>query len=232
MPIPVFPPKKDADLLSWAGNFSGLINTAPTTYGLTAAQATAFRDLFLDYQAAYSTAINPNTNSKANVGIKNNAKHTLLNATNGAWELVDIVQAFPGTTNDMREQLGLRYVDTPPTPIPAPAVAPDLSVVSSFARTIKVRLRDQENPDRRGKPNGVQGATVLYHVGETAPAEPSQWIFAMNTSRTVFDVDIPASVTAGSKVWLTAFWFNNRKEASPAATPESVRISEGLAQAA
>ncbi len=46
------------------------------------------------------------------------------------------------------------------------------------------------------------------------------------------DVQIPASVTAGSKVWLTAFWFNARKQSSPAALPESTRVSDGMAQAA
>jgi hypothetical protein len=146
--------------------------------------------------------------------------------------LVDIVQAFPGTTDEMRGELGLRIPDSGPTPIPAPAVAPDLSILSVMGRTVKMRLRDQENPDRRGKPDGVEGSTVLYFVGETAPADPSSWLFAMNSSKTLFDFEIPATVAAGAKVWLTAFWFNNRKQPSPAATPESMRVSEGLSQAA
>jgi hypothetical protein len=73
---------------------------------------------------------------------------------------------------------------------------------------------------------------MLYFVGEAAPADPAAWLFAMNTSKTLFDFEIPAGVAAGAKVWLTAFWFNNKKEPSPAATPESLRVSEGLSAAA
>ncbi len=231
MPIAVFPPRKDSELVAWASNFSTQITATPTTFGLNAAQATAFAALYSALNSAYNRATNPNTNSKAAIIAKNNAKENLLNGPGGAWELVDIVQAFPGTTDEIRGELGLRIPDAP-SPIPAPTAAPDLSILSLLGRTVKVRLRDQENPDRRGKPEGVQGATVLYFVGENAPADPSSWLFAMNTSKNLFDFEIPAAVSAGDKVWLTAFWFNNKKDAGPAATPESIRVSDGLSLAA
>lgn len=233
MPIPIFEPKKDADLVTWSSNFQTKITATPTAYGLTAAQATAYTTLNTAWNTAYSRATNPNTNSKQAVIAKNTAKHNLVDGAGGAWALVDIVQAFPGTTNDMRGELGLRIPDTSMTPIPAPATAPDLSIVATMGRIIKVRLRDQENPDRRGKPEGVNGATVLYYVGnDTPPNDPSVWVFLENTSRTSLDVEIPSAVAAGSKVWLTAFWFNNRKQASPAAAFEFTRISDGYAAAA
>ena len=232
MAIPTFQPSKDADLLSWSANFDAKITADPTSYGLDLAQATAYAALHAAFAAAYAMATNPNTNSKQAVIAKNQGKNNLLYGPGGAWQLVNIVQVFPGTTDSMRGELGLRIPDTEPTPVPEPRTAPDLSIVSTFARTISVRLRDQLNPTKRGKPAGVQGATVLYCVAEAAPADPSQWIFAKNTSRTVFEVEVPATVEAGSKVWLTAFWFNARKESGPAATAESTRISDGLAQAA
>lgn len=232
MPVPIFPPTRDADLVTWSTNFDTLITASAATYGLDAGQASGYNTLHSAFISAYDIATNPNTNSKANVNAKNVAKESLLNDANGAWELVDIIQAYPGTTDIMRGQLGLRIPDTTPTPVPAPATAPDLSIISTFGRTIKVRLRDQENPDTRGKPDGVQGATVIYHVGDTVSADPAEWTFAMNTSKTVFEVDIPGTVPAGSKVWLAAFWFNARKESSPAASPESTVIAEGLSAAA
>jgi hypothetical protein len=232
MAVPTFPTRKDADLLTWSANFDALVTAGAATYGLTEAQAAAYAALHTAYATAHATATNPNTNSKANINAKNQAKQQLLSGPGGAWELVNIVQAFPDTTNAMRGQLGLRIPDSEPSPVPAPATAPDLSILATMARIIKVRLRDQDAPSSRGKPQGVQGATVLYHVGEEAPADPSQWIFALNTSKTLMDVQIPASVTAGSKVWLTAFWFNARKQSSPAALPESTRVSDGMAQAA
>lgn len=232
MPIPIFEPKKDADLVTWSSNFQTKITATPTAYGLTAAQATAYTTLNTAWSTAYNRATNPNTNSKQAIIAKNTARHNLVDGVGGAWQLVDVVQAFPATTNDMRGELGLRIPDTSMTPIPAPATAPDLSIVATMGRIIKVRLRDQENPDRRGKPDGVNGATVLFYAGETAPADPAVWVFLANTSKTALDVEIPAAVAAGAKVWLTAFWFNNRKQSSPAATPESTRVSDGLAAAA
>lgn len=232
MPVPTFPPSKDADLVTWSTNFDTLVTASAATYGLDAGQAAGYNTLHNAFVSAYNIATNPNTNSKANVNAKNVAKESLLNDANGAWELVDIVQAFPGTTDTMRGQLGLRIPDSDPTPVGAPTTAPDLSIISAFGRSIKVRLRDQLNPNTRGKPDGVQGATIIYHVGDTVPSDPAQWTFAMNVSKTTFDVELPASIAAASKVWLTAFWFNARKESSPAASPEYTYISDGLSQAA
>jgi len=95
-----------------------------------------------------------------------------------------------------------------------------------------VRLFDQERPTHRSKPIGAMGATVLYHVGDTAPCDPAEWTFARNASKPAFEVDVPLSVEAGSKVWLTAFWFNKRMQPGQAAKAKSTRISEGLARAA
>ncbi len=232
MSIPTFRPSKEADLLTWSAVFDAKINASPVTYGLDAAQATAYNALHVEFEARYAAVHDPNTNSKQATIAKDQAKDKLLYGPGGAWELVNIIQAFPGTTDAMRGELGLRIPDTERTPASAPGMPPDLSIVSTFARTISVRLRDQENPTRRGKPDGVEGATILYHVGAESPNDPSQWTFAKITSKTKVDVTIPASVPAGSKVWLTAFWFNARKETSIAATSESTRIADGLASAA
>lgn len=228
MPVPTFQPKKEAELVTWSDNFSALISATPTTFGLTALQATAYGALNATWLNAFDTATKPSTNSKSNIIAKNQAKQDLLYGPGGARELVDIVQAFPGTTNAMRGDLGLRIPASNPAPIPVPTEPPLLSILSTSGRGLEIRLRDKENPDRRGKPVGVQGATVLYYVGENTPADPSQWMFLLNESRTLFDADIPPVVAAGQKVWITAFWFNNRKQSGPVASPESVRVDDGL----
>lgn len=232
MAVPSFPPRREADLLNWSRIFDDKINADPAAVGLAAGQAAAYSVLHSAFAAAFAAVRNPNTNSRQAVAAKNQAMDALLNGTGGAWQLVNIIQAFPGTDDSMRGQLGLRPPDKELTPVPAPDTGPRLSILSTSGRMVKLRLRDQTSPDRRGKPIGVQGATVLYCVSDTPQVDRAMWFFAMNTSRPVFDVEIPNCIEAGSRVWLTAFWFNARKDASPFATPQSTRIGDGLALAA
>jgi hypothetical protein len=228
MPIPVFPPSKDADLLTWSANFDAKITATPVRYGLTAAQATAYTPLHTAYATALAAVTNPNTNSKQAVIAKNQAKENLLRAPGGAWELVDIVQAYPGTTDAFRGELGLRIKDVEPTPVPAPVNPPLLAIVSTLNRAVKLKLKDITDLERRGKPEGVDGAAIVYHVGETAPLDPTKWVFLMNTSKTTVDAELPAGVPANSSVWFTAMWFNQRKESSPPATAQQAFIGGGL----
>jgi hypothetical protein len=65
-----------------------------------------------------------------------------------------------------RVQLGLTVVDEELTPVARPSDPPKLSLLPSFGRTVRVRLRDMSSPDRRGKPDGVAGAAVFSYVGE------------------------------------------------------------------
>jgi hypothetical protein len=232
MPVPTFPPTKEADLLTWSTNWSTKITATPVAFGLDAGQATSYAALHTAFASAYALVTSPTANSKANVILKNQAKEALLYGPGGAWQLVNIVQAFPGTTDFMRGELGLRIPDTEMTPVPPPDSAPDLSLVSQVGRVIKLKLRDRKNADSRGKPAGVTGATVIYSVGNDQPTSTAQYIFSSNTSRTTFDVEIPQTVLAGSRVWFTAFWFNARMESGPIASPVSVRVDDDLAMAA
>lgn len=232
MSVPIFPPRRDSDLLNWSRFFATAITASPALYGLDAAQASDFAALQSAYASAYSVARSPTTNSKANITAKNEARHALLEGENGAWELVPIVQAHPGVTDGMRSQLGLRPVDRHRSQIGPPHSAPALSILGTLGRSIKVRLRDIEHPDRRGKPDGMEGAVVLYHVGDTCPADRNEWMFALLVSRPVFDFELPWTVPAGHKVWLSAFWFNARKESGPIAAPRSAIVGEGLRLAA
>lgn len=225
-------PSREADLLQWSVNFNARINASPMNYGLSVAQAAAYTTLHDAFAAAYTAANEPITRTAATIATKNSAKEALIRGAGGIRELAGIVQAFPGTTDTERIELGLTVRDTEPTPVPPPATAPTLSVISTLARVVKVRLRDAENPDRRGKPTGVSGAALFTFVGETPPSDPLQWSFLFNTSRTVFDVQFPSTVAGGSKVWLTAFWFNPRKESGPASAAVSTRIDDGMSAAA
>ena len=73
---------------------------------------------------------------------------------------------------------------------------------------------------------------MFSFVGEEAPTTGAGWNFEGNTTRTMVNVAFPATITPGSKVWFTAFWFNPRALSGPAATPVGTNLPGGAAMAA
>ncbi len=219
-----YPPAREAQLVTYSANFKTKITATPTVFGLTAAQATSYGTKHDAFVAAYTVAQDPETRSPANIATKDVAKATLIAEFR---MLAGIVQRFPGTTNPMRVELGLPERDTEPTPIPAPSAAPMIEVKSVSGRTARIRLMDSASPTRRGRPAGTIGAAVFSHVGPTPPADLAAWKFEGNTGRTTVDVLFPSTVASGATVWLTAFWFNPRKQSGPACDPVSANLPGG-----
>ncbi len=71
-----FFPGTDAKLLAWSLNFSTLITAGPTTYGLTTAQASTYRNLHNAYATALA-ACDPSMRTKSAVATKNTARNNL-----------------------------------------------------------------------------------------------------------------------------------------------------------
>jgi len=227
-------PTVEADLVNFSVNFNTRINATPTAFGLTAIQSAAYTVLHDDFIAAYNLVTqDPVTRSTPNITAKNTAKNALINDPNGIRDLVDVIQAYAGTTDEQRAQLLITIRDTTPTPAPIPSDPPDLSIVSTLGQNVKYRLRDSANPNSRGKPEGVAGAMFFYYVGETAPPTLDGWQSMGNFGKNVGSLAFSAAtVPPGSKVWLSAAWYNTRNQAGPLAEPLSFFLPGGLSQAA
>lgn len=233
MPSSTYLPSREGELVTWSANMSALLAADPVIYGLTLGQATDFATLQTAYADAYTIANNDSTRTPASIVTKNDAKEALINGPGGIRELVDIIQAFPGTTNTMRANLQITVRDTEPSPIDPPASAPVLEVMKVWGRQVTVRIKVTADSETRGKPEGVAGATVLRAVGENPPSNEEGWKFVGNTGRTSYTFNLPDTVEPGSKVWITAFWFNPRKQSGPGATPVyTMTNNAGLSQAA
>src|SRR5688572_5910823 len=217
-------PTKDSALAAWSTNADTRLTATPTAFGCTAAQATAYTALHDPFIAAYEAAAAVGARSKSLVAAKDTAKANLLRY---AREIYAFVQASLTVTDANKELLGVVVRNPEPSPVPAPATAPVLTVKSVSGRTVKIGLRDAASEERRGKPPGVLGASVFSYVGATAPADISAWTFEGNTGRTTIDVVFPSTVAVGAQVWLTAFWFNPRKQSGPACTPVSTNVQFG-----
>ena len=219
-----FIPSTDAGLLAWVQNFSSLITANPTSYGLTAPTATALASLVTAYSTALTAATDPSTRGGSTILAKGQAR---VNLVAYCRKVARCIQGTLTVTDQQRYDLGLTVRNVEPTPIPRPAGAPLVEVKQVFGRTARVRLIDAANPTRRGRPAGTMGASVFSHVGPTPPADLSAWQFEGSTGRTTIDVTFPSSVPAGATVWLTAFWFNPRKESGPPCDPVSANLPGG-----
>jgi hypothetical protein len=219
-----FPPPREADLVSSAQNFDTKTTAAPTTFGLTAAQCTAFHTYLTALIAARVLTQDPLTRSPANIVAKNIAKANLIANYR---LLAGIVQRFPATTNFTRAELGLPLRFPEPSPIPAPDFAPDVDIVSTAGLTVRIRLHNPATPGRRGRPDGVAGANIYTFVGATAggpPADLSDWRFEGHSNRTVVDVAFGPATAPGATVWFQAAWYNPRGQAGPASMPVSANV--------
>jgi hypothetical protein len=215
-------PTSDTALLQWSQNIVNLITPAPATYNLVAADVTTYTAL----HTAYSTALagcDPAQRNRSAVVAKNAARAALKA---GATLLANKVYASATVTDAQKTALGIPPRKTP-APIPAPSTSPTLEVLSVNGWTVKIKLRQSGSGKKRGKPAGVSGASVFSFVGVDAPGDISAWKFEGNTGRTNIDVAFANTIAAGAKVWLTAFWFNGRKQSGPACAPVSTNLQGG-----
>src|SRR5687767_3140672 len=222
--MPDFLPAKNAELLAWSAAFSEKISLTPTAFGLSAPQATAYAALHSSFESALATSSDPATRTRGTVQATTDARRPLKAE---ARELARIINAFPAITNQQRIDLGLSPRKGEASPINPPTESPVLEVVLANGRNLKLRLR-AVGAEGRGKPEGVDGATVFSFVGAQPPADISQWKFEGSTTRTTFDVDFPPTVAAGSQVWLCSFWFNPRSQSGPACQPVSAYLAGGV----
>ena len=109
----------DAQLFAGSASFATKISANPTSYGLTAPQATAYQTLNDLYAASYLAALDPETRTKPKVQAKNDARNLLVLK---AAELAKIVEATITVTNEQKLDLGLsvRGIPQPVTELGMP----------------------------------------------------------------------------------------------------------------
>ena len=115
-----------------------------------------------------------------------------------------------------------------PTPVPVPATKPKIEVLNVDGRVITLRLSDVLKPLSKAKPAGTAGASLFSFVGEVPPADVQAWTFEGNVTKpSEIPLTVDQSLTPGTKVWLTAFWYSRRAVSGPAANPVSTQIQFG-----
>jgi hypothetical protein len=204
-------PTKDADLLTWAQNFSTLITASPTTYGLIAGDATAIAAAVAPYETAYPIAVNPATRTSVTVGAKDTAKFAMLGVLRS---YAQIIGANPAVDSADKLALGLNLHGTPPSPVPVPTTMPLLSVVSATPLLHTLRFADELTPDKRSKPDGVSGMELYRTIAVSAASDPDAANYYALVTRQPFTISFDAG-DAGKVCTYFARWINRKGERGP-----------------
>ena len=169
--LPPYIPAKNANLLSWALNFSTLITASPATYGLTSGDATAIAGQYTALAAAYALLTSPTTKTAATVSAFNSEKIVAL-LTFRPYAVTISLNA--GVSSASKTALGVNPRTSTPLPITAPTTNPVLTAVSSSTAGTILRYRDSvASPSVKSKPYGVIAVQLFGMASATAVTDPA-----------------------------------------------------------
>ena len=216
-------PSTDAGLLFWAENASSKILSQPQRYGQDNDRAQLLQDKTDEYAVAFAAASNPSTRTRITIAAKNAARDALRAA---AGVINDYAQADGSVTTGDKLDVGLPVYKAP-APRPAPLLGPELDVIAVDVRSVYVKMRDRENPLRRGKPVDVASAMIFVAVGDEPPQSLSAWRQVATASKTGWAFDLPADVEPGMKFYVTACWCTATQKMSPLSEPVAAYVQYG-----
>ena len=220
-------PKGQDELLTFARNAAAKLEANPEMFGVTADQAAELDERVRTFGLMMARLGDPMTFSRGNVGLKDDAKAA---AQSYLREVVQFSKANPAVSDAALEEIGVRRRSKGRTRVEPPKSRPGVAVKGAYGSTLLLRLFDPASPTRRARPSGVATATLMWAHGPTPPASPSGWQFLTTTSSTSVTAQFPASLPAGTTVWVVAFWANRRGQSGPVCLPESANLPGGAAE--
>lgn len=200
-------PVKNAALVAWALNFSGLITANPATYGLTTGDATAIAAQYTALAAAYALITSPSTKTAATVSAFNSEKVTAL----AIWRPYSQTIALnAGVSSANKIALGLNPRTSVPTPISTPTTNPVLTAISTSTGGTILRYRDSvASPSVKSKPYGVIAVQLFAAPSATAITDPTALIYQGNQTKSPLTLAM-GSGNAGKTVYFAARYITKR----------------------
>jgi hypothetical protein len=163
-------PRKDADLVTWSGNFKSRVFDNLVRYGVTEAEYTALSTAVANFASAVVKAYGPD-GSPAEV-VKKNAYRKILEERIRA--LVNFKFQSPAITDEDRTDLGInkRNEGGKGAPTPIAKKAPGVTVDTSVLAHVGVHFYNADSLTKRGKPEGQHCVEIVSKVG---PPKPQRW---------------------------------------------------------
>ena len=129
--LPPYLPDKQADFNNWANNFASVINSSPSTFGLTAADGAIISSAVANWNMAYSAVTAPGQKTQTTVQAKNTARTT---ASVTLRNYSQTIANNAGVATSDKLDAGVNPRTSKPTPITPPSTYPVLSVQAGANR--------------------------------------------------------------------------------------------------
>jgi len=218
-------PRQKADQVEWANTFASVVNVNPVLWGLSVLQSTDFVALNASLQSAWTISEEPSTRTRVTLEFRDNLLDAMKTT---ARRLVSIIQVTPSVSSDMLIAAGLTVRDVHRAPAPPPKTAPVIRNLVVDGHTVSFSMVDVERQTGRAKPKNILGASVFSSVNEVPEVDVQDWTFEGNwTNPSRITLHFDPTLSPGTKVWVTAFWFCSRAVSGPMATPVSTQIQFG-----
>lgn len=222
--LPPYIPPRDADLATWADNFSDLITAAPGTYGLLAGDATAIAAVVNPFLAAYTLAVNPSTRTPVTVGDKDDARTAMLALVR---QYAVQISLNAGVLTADKIAVGVNPRTSTPSPIADPTTSPVLSIVSAPPLTHVLRYRDEEaSPSVKAKPYGVT-QLLLYGTASATPITDQDALDFKGAFTKAPSLVEWAPADAGKQAYYAGRWMTRRGLVGPWSAIVNFTIANG-----
>lgn len=215
--------RTDAGFRDWLTNFSTLLSSNPSRYGVTAADAAVIAGHQAAYDPLYVACQSAATRTTQIVQQKDAAK---ASAMGSCQVYAMIIKKNEGVTDDDKVALGLHVDDNTRTPIPAPSSAPILMLQGAFSGEHQLRYADENTPASRAKPHGVMQIQINRTIETGANPDPNDSEFVgLYTKQPILIAQNPTNV--GLTATYFGRWVTRTGLTGPWSLPVGMTIAFG-----
>ncbi len=212
-------PDRDQDLDAMMDNFVGKIGPVIASLGLLATTDDAVIAGAAAFKTDLAAAVAALAASASATSTKNGSRGTLESAFSTLYGLL----VANGMSDDDREDLGLRALDTIRTPVGAPTSQPILVVDTSQRLRLTVNFADVNTPTSRAKPAGVRSCRLWIKIGGPAPGDLSECEFLADDTRAPYTAIFDGE-DGGQIAHVIGQWVSTRGDVGPISETVSATI--------
>lgn len=221
MAVQDYIPSNDEAFQVWATNFRDGIAANPSTYMLTAADATSITTVVNDFVAKLAISNNEATRTKPTIANKDDARATCEDLLR---QYAIDIKYNDGILDADKIAIGVRPVNTNREPIQCPQTSPLLNILGNTPGSQTVLYADSTTPDSRAKPFGASELQLFMAVTDTDAATFADAQFYGKFTRNPIAVEFSADQDQKVATYW-ARWASVRGETGPWSLPISMTIA-------